>query len=113
MRRFELWLANLNSSKGVTVGKVRPVVIVQSDLLNEVHDSIMVCPLTTNVNRASHILRVYLGSKHLEADSDILVDQITTISRRRLIKKLGKLSNAQALLLSQNLKILLDLEYKV
>ena len=109
MRRFELWLANLNSSKGVAVGKVRPVVIVQSDLLNEVHDSIMVCPLTTNVNRESHILRVYLGSKHLEADSDILVDQITTISRRRLIKKLGKLSNAQALLLSQNLKILLDL----
>lgn len=109
MKRFELWLANLNSSKGVTVGKVRPVVIVQSDLLNEVHDSIMVCPVTSNVNRESVILRVYVGSKHLEAESDILVDQITTISRRRLIKKLGKLTNAQSQLLSQNLRILLDL----
>ena len=109
MRRFEVWLANLNSSKGVTVGKVRPVVIVQSDLLNDVHDSIMVCPVTSNVNRESVILRVYIGSKQLEADSDILVDQITTISRRRLIKKLGKLTNMQSQLLSQNLRILLDL----
>ena len=104
-----MWLANLNSSKGVTVGKVRPVVIVQSDLLNDVHDSIMVCPVTSNVNRESVILRVYIGSKQLEADSDILVDQITTISRRRLIKKLGKLTNMQSQLLSQNLRILLDL----
>ena len=109
MKKFELWLADLNSSKGVTVGKVRPVVLIQSDLLNEVHDSIIVCPLTTNVNRDARILRVFVGRKHLEAESDILVDQIRAISRRRLIKKLGKLSSAQSQLLTANLKVMLDL----
>lgn len=104
-----MWLADLNSSKGVSVGKVRPVVIVQTDLLNDVHNSINICPLTTHVNGDARILRVHVGRKHLEAESDVLVDQVRAISRRRLIKKLGKLTPLQSSLLSQNLKILLDL----
>ena len=46
MKQFELWLANLNPGKGTMMGKVRPVVIVQTDLLNGDHSSTIVCPLT-------------------------------------------------------------------
>lgn len=109
MKKFELWLADLNSSSGVTVGKVRPVVVVQSDLLNDVHNSIIVCPLTTQLNQEAKILRVFVGSRFLDASSDILVDQIRAISRRRLIKKLGKLSASHSAQLANSLKIVLDL----
>ena len=107
MKQYEIWLANLNPSKGTVVGKVRPVVIVQTDLLNDFHLSIIVCPLTTNVNREIKLLRVHVGKKNLDNDSDILVDQITAIDKKRLIKKLGKLNEVQVEKLRENLKVVL------
>jgi len=109
MRQYEIWLANMNPSKGTVVGKVRPVVIIQTDLLNDIHSSLMVCPLTTNVNKDINLLRVHVGKKNLEGDSDVLVDQITAIDKRRLIKKLGKLSAVQVETLRNNIRVVLDL----
>jgi len=107
MKQYEIWLANMNPSKGTEVGKVRPVVIVQTDLLNEFHPSIIVCPLTTNLNKEIKLLRVHVWKKHLEADSDLLVDQLTAIDKKRLIKKLGKLNEIQVEKLRENLKVVL------
>lgn len=107
MRQYEIWLANMNPSKGTEVGKVRPVVIVQTDLLNEFHPSFIVCPLTTNVNKEIKLLRVHVGKKYLEAESDLLVDQLTAIDKKRLIKKLGKLNETQIEKLRENLRIVL------
>lgn len=107
MRQYEIWLANLNPSKGTVVGKVRPVVIVQSDLLNDFHPSIIICPVTTNVNKEIKLLRVHIGKKNLENESDVLVDQITAIDKKRLIKKLGKLNEVQVEKLRENLKVVL------
>jgi mRNA interferase MazF len=42
VKQFEIWLADLNPSRGTEPGKVRPVVIVQTDLLNEIHASTVV-----------------------------------------------------------------------
>jgi mRNA interferase MazF len=110
MKQYEIWLANMNPSKGTVVGKVRPVVIVQTNLLNDIHPSLIVCPLSTNVNKEIKLLRVHVGKKNLENESDVLVDQITAIDKKRLLKRLGKLTQAQVELLSKNLKIVLDLD---
>jgi len=110
MKQYEIWLANMNLSKGTVVGKVRPVVIVQTDLLNDIHPSLIVCPLTTNVNKEIKLLRVHVGKKNLENESDVLIDQITAIDKKRLLKRLGKLTQAQVELLRKNLKIVLDLD---
>ena len=107
MRQYEIWLANMNPSKGTEVGKVRPVVIVQTDLLNDFHPSLIVSPLTTNVNKGIKLLRVHVGKKYLEAESDLLVDQLTAIDKKRLIKKLGKLNETQIEKLRENLRIVL------
>ena len=109
MKQYEIWLANMNPSKGTQVGKVRPVVIIQTDLLNDIHPSLIVCPLTSNVDKEIKILRVHVGKKNLESDSDILVDQITAVDKKRLIKRLGKLSTTQVELLRNNLKVVLEL----
>ena len=110
MKQFEVWLANLNPSKGTMVGKTRPVLIVQTDLLNGFHPSTIVCPLTTNIQPGLEILRVHVGKKNLELPSDILLDQIQAIDNRRFIKKLGSIPHAQKRKVQENLKILMDLE---
>jgi mRNA interferase MazF len=107
--KFSLYLANLNPRFGTEPGKTRPVVIIQSDLINEQHASTIVCPITTNVVKSANILRVHLSKKTsgLKKDSDILVDQIRAIDNNRLVKKIGKLNSRERDRLLSNLQILI------
>jgi mRNA interferase MazF len=109
IKQYDIWLANLNPSRGTEPGKTRPVVIVQTNLLNEEHLSTLVCPVTTNVNIEIELLRVHLKKGQIDKPSDILVDQIRAIDNRRLIKKVGSLTKDQAAKLKENIKIVLDL----
>jgi mRNA interferase MazF len=109
IKQYDIWLANLNPSRGTEPGKTRPVVIVQTNLLNEEHLSTLVCPVTTNVNPEIELLRVHLKKGQLDKPSDILVDQIRAIDNRRLIKKVGSLTKDQVTILKENIKVVLDL----
>ncbi|MFN8699965.1 MAG: type II toxin-antitoxin system PemK/MazF family toxin [Flavobacteriales bacterium] len=109
IKQYDIWLANLNPSRGTEPGKIRPVVIVQSDLLNPHHPSTLVCPVTTNVIKEIELLRVHLQKSQLDQQSDVLVDQIRAIDNKRLIKRLGKLTKSQKERLRENLKIVMDL----
>ncbi len=106
--QFDIWLANLNPAKGTEPGKTRPVVIIQTNLLNNTHPSSIVCPLTSNIKPELELLRVHIPGI-LDQPSDILVDQIRAIDNKRLLTKLGKLSTEQVQILKRNLKIVLDL----
>ncbi len=94
---------------GTKPGKIRPVVVVQTNLLSNTHPSTIICPITTNVNNEAKILRIHLNSKsnNLNRPSDILVDQIRAIDNRRFKKNVGKLTDSQAANLITNLKILI------
>ena len=73
-------------------GKTRPVLVVQTNLLNKVpHPSTLVCPLTTRVSGKSELLWVHIksGMANLHQDCDILIDQLRAIDNRRLINKIG------------------------
>lgn len=109
IKQYDIWLANLNPAKGTEPGKTRPVVVVQTNLLNEVHPSSIVCPITSNVLPDLEILRVHLKTNQLDKESDILIDQIRAIDNRRLITRLGQLTSEQRQLVKQNLKVVLDL----
>jgi mRNA interferase MazF len=109
VKQFDIWLADLNPTIGTEPGKTRPVVIVQTDLLNDIHLSTIVCPISTNVKPEAEILRVHLQKGQLDKLSDVLVDQIRAIDNRRLIKRLGKLNKDQITLLKKNLRIVLDI----
>jgi mRNA interferase MazF len=108
-RQFDIWLADLNPTIGTEPGKTRPVVIIQTDLLNETHLSTIVCPITTNVRPEAEILRVHLKKAQLPKLSDVLVDQPRAIDNKRFIKRIGKLNKEQIIQLKENLKIVLDL----
>ncbi|MCG9880744.1 MAG: type II toxin-antitoxin system PemK/MazF family toxin [Bacteroidia bacterium] len=109
INQFDIWLADLNPSRGTEPGKTRPVVIIQTDLLNESHPSTVICPITSNVQKNSDILRVHLKKNQLEKMSDILVDQIRTIDNKRLINRIGELTKEQKVKLKENLRIVLDI----
>ena len=109
INQFDIWLADLNPSRGTEPGKTRPVVIIQTDLLNESHPSTVICPITSNVQKNSDILRVHLKKNQLEKMSDILVDQIRAIDNKRLINRIGELTKEQKVKLKENLRIVLDI----
>ncbi|MEJ7610166.1 MAG: type II toxin-antitoxin system PemK/MazF family toxin [Ferruginibacter sp.] len=109
INQYDIWLADLNPTVGTEPGKTRPVVIIQTDLLNDTHLSTIICPVTTNVKSDVEILRVHLRKEQLQKLSDILVDQIRAIDNNRLIKKLGKLNSHQIFTLKVNIRIVLDI----
>ncbi|MBP9187012.1 MAG: type II toxin-antitoxin system PemK/MazF family toxin [Bacteroidia bacterium] len=109
INQFDIWLADLNPSRGTEPGKTRPVVVIQTDLLNDMHLSTIVCPITTNVQKDIEILRVHLKKNQLDKLSDILVDQIRAIDNKRLINKLGELTKDQQNKLKENIRIVLDI----
>jgi mRNA interferase MazF len=109
IKQYDIWLADLNPTMGTEPGKTRPVVIIQTDLLNDTHLSTIVCPVTTNVKPDIDLLRVHLSQHQLTKTSDVLVDQIRAIDNKRLIKKLGSLNKTQISKLKSNLCVVLDL----
>ena len=63
IKKFYIFLADLSPKFGTEPGKTRPVVVVQTDLLNDIHKSTIICPITSKVISKSNILRVHLNKK--------------------------------------------------
>ena len=113
IKQFEIWIADLNPQQGTEPGKTRPVLIVQTNLLNKIpHPSTIVCPITTNIEKEADILRVHLkkGMANLQENCDIMIDQIRAIDNKRLIRKVGYIPTDLGKSINENLKILFDLE---
>jgi mRNA interferase MazF len=113
IKQFEIWIADLNPKIGTEPGKTRPVLIIQTNLLNKIqHPSTIICPITTNVKKDSEILRVHLkkGIANLHQPCDIMIDQVRAIDNKRLFKKTGKLPKELIGIIKENLKIILDFE---
>jgi len=109
--QFEICLADLDPKFGTESGKSRPVLIVQSDLLNKVHPSTIVCPITTNIKNGVSILRVNLkkGEGGMKKPSSIMIDQIRAIDNKRFVKKIGTLPKKLQSLVVNNIAIILDI----
>src|SRR5690554_875210 len=109
----EVWIADLNPRMGTEAGKTRPVLVVQTNLLNKIpHPSTVICPITTNIHKEADILRVHLkkGTANLLENCDVMVDQIRTIDNRRLIRKIGSIPIDIISKVKENIMIVLDLE---
>jgi mRNA interferase MazF len=105
MKQCEIWYADLNPVKGSEQKGFRPFVIVSGNVVNEYLKIVIACPLTTKIKK-------YKGNVILEPDdvnglsamSEILTFHIRSISKERLIKKVGRISEKQL----KELKIGLD-----
>lgn len=93
-KRYEIYLANLNPTQGSELKKTRPVVVISQNEMNHYLETLVICPLTTKLHpKWRSRLQINVAGKK----SEIAVDQIRTISKQRLRKKIGKLSAKKAL----------------
>jgi len=110
IKRGEIYLANLNPKKGNEVGKLRPVLVLQTDMLNEIfHPTIIILPLSTKLVDDTYPLRFRIKKRDkLEKDSDILCDQIRAIDINRIKSKpLTVLTQKELLNIENRLEIIL------
>ena len=112
-KKGEIYLARLNPRKGNEVGKIRPVFIYQTDMLNEIgHPTTIILPLSTYLIDEAYPLRYRVISQDgLDRDSDILCDQIRAIDNQRIIsERLVKLPWQDVFEIDEQVKIVLGIE---
>ena len=88
LKQGEIWLANLNPTRGTEAGKYRPVLIIQNQaLLDAEHPSTLIIPLSTKLIDNAEPLRIRIKAKSkIKKDSDLLIDQIRAIDNKRLLE---------------------------
>jgi len=96
MKQRDICLANLNPAEGNEQSGVRPVVVISGNAMNDNLNICIVCPLTSNIKNYSGCLVLLKDDvNHLDQDSEVLTFQIRTISKSRLTKKIGIISESQ------------------
>jgi mRNA interferase MazF len=95
IRRGEIWLADLNPTRGSEQAGTRPVLIFQSDSINRFTSTFLTIPLTTNLRRASLPTCVLIaqGEGGLSKDSVVLCHQLRVLDKLRLVRRLGMVSD--------------------
>lgn len=106
MKRSEVWWVNFDPSVGGEIQKKRPAVIISNDAANKFLNRVQVVPLTSQTGRIypSEAL-VTLNDKQSKA----MADQLTTVSKERLINYTGRLSNSDMHMVEQVVKLQLGL----
>ncbi len=111
IRRGALYLADLSPRLGTEPGKVRPVLVIQTDLLNGVgHPSTWVLPCTTRLS-GENLLRVSLprGIAGNRQECEVMIDQSRAIDNRRFVRGLRSLPKSLLREVEEKLRHLGDL----
>jgi len=85
MKRFDVYLINLDPTLGREIKKTHPCLVISPDEMNEYISTVIVAPMTSRIrNYPTRVTCVFQGTK-----GQIVLDQIRTVNKIRLIKKLG------------------------
>lgn len=87
--RFDVLLISLDPSKGSEIKKTRPCVVISPNEMNKYIKTIIVAPMTSKIKNYPTRIPVIFDDK----EGSIVLDQIRTIDKSRIIKKLGAIDN--------------------
>lgn len=110
-KRGELYLTDFEPSVGAEIRKIRPALIIQNDTLNEHSPLVTVAALSSKTDNKLYPFEVLLSTEEssLPKDSLILLNQIHSFDKVRLIKKLGSVSQEVLAKVDEALKISLGM----
>jgi mRNA interferase MazF len=104
MKQGEIWLTDLNPVKGSEQSGTRPVVILSGNLLNKHLPLVICCPLTSKIkNYKGNIVLKPNSDNKLTQDSEILLFHIRSLSKDRLLRKIGCINKGDLELLKKSL----------
>ncbi len=94
IKKGDVFLANLEPIKGSEQGGIRPVLIIQNDISNKYSPVTIIAAITSKIYEKEFPTNVFLSKEdsNLDKDSTILLNQIRTLDKSRLIRKIGSLS---------------------
>ncbi len=93
MKQAEIWYADLNPTRGSEQAGHRPVLIISGNMLNKHLNIVIVCPLTTKIkNYKGNLILEPTKQNGLVNTSEILTFHIRSISKDRLMKRVGAIS---------------------
>ena len=103
-RRGEIYLTDFNPAKGGEMGKLRPAIVLSDEQSNAVLETVMVIPLSTVIEPETYPFRLTIPKREaLERDSDACINEIRSLSKRRLKKYLATLSGEELELIQEAL----------
>jgi len=112
IRRGEVFLVNLNPSKGSEQRGIRPALVIQNDISNQYSPTTIIAVITSVIKSKNFITNIFIPKENtgLDKDSVVLLNQIKTIDKSRIIKRIGSVSKSLMNEVDNALKISLDLD---
>ena len=96
MKQGEIWMSDLNPTVGSEQAGRRPVVILSGNLMNKFLQVVITAPLTTKIKNYQGNPILKASTKNgLKLESELLVFHIRSISKKRLIEKIGEISSEE------------------
>ena len=112
IKRGDIWLVNLDPTIGHEIKKSRPAVIIQNNLGNKYSPITIIAPITSQNLEKIYPVEVLVlknAATGLEKDSKVLLNQIRSIDKKRLVKRLGKVNQETIAEINDAIKISLGL----
>jgi len=110
LRRGDIWLVNFNPAQGSEQRGIRPALIVQNDVGNEVSPVTIVAAISSVTKTYPINVEIKPSDSGLEKDSVVKLNQIRTIDKKRLIKRLGRLDSSKMKAVNSALMLSLGLQ---
>jgi mRNA interferase MazF len=108
MKQGEIWYADLNRGKGSEQLGFRPVIIISGNLMNQYLSVVITCPLTTKIkNYKGNVILEPNETNGLSEKSEIMVFHIRSVSKDRLVKEIGNITEKELGELKQGLNDIL------
>jgi len=111
LKRGEIYLVNFDPTIGSEIKKTRPALILQNDISNQYSPITIVAAITSQFDSKLYPTEVFLSVKegHLKVDSVVLLNQIRSIDKKRLVRMLGKVNQEVMAKVDKAIKISLGL----
>ena len=108
--RGEIYYADLSPVIGSEQGGLRPVLVLQNNVGNKHSPTVIVAVITSRLGKAKLPTHVKLGGSYLAKDSMVLLEQIRTIDKRRLLEYIGHVTSDEMALIETALLVSVGVE---